>query len=231
MKVAVLQSSYIPWKGYFDIINDVDLFIFYDDVQFTKQDWRSRNRIKTGHGLAWLTVPVGADLDRLINEVTIPDARWATKHFKSLSQSYARAPVFADYEPLLKDIYVDRNWTHLSELNQHVIRTIAAEHLGITTEFRDSREFAASGHKLDRLMDLLVKAQATTYVSGPAAQAYIDPERFDAAGIELVYKDYLGYPEYEQVHPPFDHHVSVLDLLFHTGADAVDYIWGWRSRA
>lgn len=228
-KVAVLQSNYIPWKGYFDIIHDVDLFIFYDDVQYTKNDWRNRNKIKMQNGAAWLTIPVGTDLDHLICEVPLPGERWAEKHYKTLRQYYSRAPFFSLYQPLLEDVYLSRRWGNLSELNQFLIQSIARDYLGITTEFADSRAFAAGGTRLDRLLDLLGKCRATHYVSGPAARNYIDAEVFAAAGIELIYKDYSGYPEYPQFYPPFDHYVTIFDLLFHTGPNAPWYIWGWRE--
>lgn len=228
-KVAVLQSNYIPWKGYFDILHDVDLFIFHDDLQYTKQDWRNRNRIKTPAGLEWLTVPVGASEDRLICEVEIRDPSWAQRHWRRLLQHYGRAPHFRTCRGFLEHVYLGSAWENLSDLNQTMIRTIARELLGIRTELRDSREYAPAGRKEDRLIDLLRKAQATVYVSGPAARSYIHPERFAAEGIELVWKDYSGYPEYPQLYPPFVHGVTVLDLLFHTGPAAPEHIWGWRE--
>ena len=229
MRVAVIQSNYIPWKGYFDIIHDVDVFIFYDDLQYTKNDWRNRNQIKSSHGLQWLTIPVGQRSDRLICDVQIADSGWQKKHWEKLRHSYARAPFFSRYAPFLEDIYLDAHWDNLSVLNQSLITRIAGECLGIPTRFRDSREFSPEGRKLDRLVDLLRKAGATHYISGPSARAYIEPEQFERAGIGLEFKDYGSYPEYEQLHPPFTHAVSVLDLLFHAGPEAPWYIWGWRG--
>ena len=228
-RVAILQSNYIPWKGYFDIINDVDLFIFYDDVQFTKQDWRTRNSIKTSMGVKWLTIPVGSNIDRLICDVAIEDARWQRSHWDSLRQQYGKCPHFKTYEGFLADIYLGKQWTSLSDLNQYVIRHISSQILNIGTPFRDSREFQLSGSKQDRIIDLVVKSEASHYVSGPAAKDYIEPARFDELNIELIWKDYSGYPEYAQLYPPFEHHVSILDLLFHVGPDAGKYIWGWRN--
>lgn len=227
--VVVLQSNYIPWKGYFDLIHDADEFIFYDDVQFTSRDWRTRNKIKTPQGTAWITVPVGADRDRLICEVEIKDASWQAKHWKTIQQNYGKCPYFSRYRAFFEDVYLGRRWQNLSELNQTLIRAISHELLGISTEFRDSRAYHASGHKLERLLELVTKAGADRYISGPAAKDYIDPARFSQAGIELVWKDYSGYPEYPQRYPPFEHGVSILDLLFNVGPDAPWYIWGWRE--
>jgi len=228
-KVAVIQSNYIPWKGYFDLIHDVDEFIFYDDVQYTKNDWRNRNKIKVPNGSNWLTIPVGSDLDRLICEVSPSDTRWQEKHWKTLMQYYSRAPYFKNYRDFFEDFYRARNWTSLSELNSYLITNIAREFLGIPTLFCDSRKFVVHGKRLERLIDLLQLCGADSYISGPAAKEYIVPETFSRAGISLSFKDYSGYPVYPQFHPPFDHCVSILDLLFHVGPDAPWYIWGWRK--
>jgi len=228
-RVAVLQSNYLPWKGYFDIINSADLFIFYDDIQFTKNDWRNRNKIKTNSGPTWLSIPVGNNLNRLVNEVTLPDGQWAKKHWKSIQQNYSRAPFFKIYQGFLEHVYLDRRWASLSELNQYLIRHIAVDFLGINTEFRNSEEFEVQGKKQDRLLDLLKQVGADSYVSGPSAKNYICKTEFEKAGIELLYISYSGYPEYPQFFPPFTHEVFILDLLSHVGSDAPNFIWGWRQ--
>ncbi len=227
--VAILQSNYIPWKGYFDIINDVDLFVFYDDVQYTKNDWRNRNKIKTANGTGWLTIPAGSNKNRLICDVCITDERWQKRHWKTLCQFYGKTRYFANYTTFFEDFYLNRHWISLSELNQYLIRHIAEDFLGVNTEFIDSRQFATKGSKQGRLLDLLQKTGATRYISGPAANNYIDKDQFSAAGIELIWKDYSNYPEYHQLHRPFEHEVTILDLLFHTGEKAPWYIWGWRK--
>lgn len=231
MRVAVIQSNYIPWKGYFDMIHDVDVFIFHDDLQYTKNDWRNRNKIKTAAGTDWLTIPVGTSEHRLICEVEIKDASWQKKHWNLLRTHYARAPYFETYRELLLEIYERTRWDSLSALNQQLIKRISREHLGITTAFRDSRELQPEGTKQERLLDLLRKAGADYYLSGPAAKDYIEPAKFAAAGIELAWKSYTGYPEYPQLFPPFEHAVSILDLLLNTGPEAPRYIWGWREGA
>ncbi len=229
--VGVIQSNYIPWKGYFDIVHDVDLFVFHDDLLFTKLDWRNRNIVKTASGPRWLTIPVGAPQKRLICEVELKDRAWARDHWSLLRHHYGRAPHFKKFAPLLEDVYLHREWTNLSAFNQYLIARIARECLGITTEFRDSRELSLVGHKQERLMDLLGKVGADAYVSGPTARGYIDEEHFEQAGVRLIWKDYAGYPAYPQLHPPFSHEVTILDLLFHVGSAASHYIWGWREHA
>lgn len=229
-RVAVLQSNYLPWKGYFDIVHDVDLFVFYDDVQFTKNDWRHRNKIKTAQGVQWLSVPVGDDGHRLICEVSIADARWQVKHWRTLEQNYGKCAHFARYREYFEHVYLGRAWTSLSELNQTLVRDIASRFLGLPTAFADSRSYGASGHKLERLLDLVKLTGATHYLSGPAARDYIVPERFAEAGVALEWKSYAGYPEYRQRFAPFEHGVSIVDLLFNLGPDAPEFIWGRERR-
>lgn len=230
-RVAILQSNYIPWKGYFDIINDVDTFIFYDDVQFTKNDWRNRNKIKTAQGSRWLSIPVGTSANRLICEVGLEDASWQRSHWDSLRQQYEKCPYFKRYRSFFEDVYLGRHWNTLSEFNQYVIRHIAEDILGVSTQFRDSREFQLRGQKLERLLELLLQCAAGSYVSGPAARSYIEAKRFADLGIELIWKDYSNYPVYPQLHPPFEHAVSILDLIFNVGPEAPYYIWAWRHEA
>ncbi len=231
MRVAVLQSNYIPWKGYFDIIHDVDTFVFYDDVQYTTNDWRNRNRIKTAQGVQWLTIPVGKHMHRLTCDVELPiDELWAHDHWRKIEVAYARAPFFANYRDYLRSLLLDRAWTNLSSLNQTMTIRIARDLLGISTRFDSSVSYNLQGVKSERLLNLLKQVGAREYVSGPAARNYLDEQAFQDAGIEVIWKDYSGYPQYVQLHGDFHHDVTVLDLLFHTGPDAAWHIWGWRNR-
>jgi hypothetical protein len=163
-------------------------------------------------------------------EVAITDPSWARHHWALLKHHYLRAPFFRTYAPMLEGLYLGRSWTNLSELNHHMIRVIARDCLGITTEFRDSRDFACTGSKEERLIDLLEKAGADVYVSGPSARSYVNECHFADHGIRVVWKSYDGYPPYPQHHPPFSHQVTILDLLFHVGPSAPHYIWGWREK-
>jgi hypothetical protein len=229
VKVVVNQSNYVPWKGYFDLIHDADLFVFYDDLQFTKNDWRNRNKLKTAAGVTWLTIPVGKDIDRLICEVALPGGDWAAQHWRRIEESYRAMPHFAAYAPAIREIFLGRGWTRLADLNQCLIKHIAVEVLGMSTRFGDSRDYSLEGRKQDRLMSLLRAVGATTYISGPSAKAYLDESRMNQEGIAVIWKDYSGYPEYPQAYPPFEHAVSILDLIFNTGPAASHYIWGWRA--
>jgi len=228
-KLAAIQSNYIPWKGYFDIIHDVDEFIFYDDVQYTIRDWRNRNKILTPQGEVWLSVPVGAKRSRSIIDVRISDSAWQRKHFKTLEMAYHRAPFWKRYEEFLRYVYLERQWTYLYELNRFLIEHISRDFLGITTKFSDSRDYPTHGAKHEKLLSLVKAAQANVYISGSAAKNYIVAEDYARAGIELVWKDYSNYPEYPQRSKNFTHYVSILDLLFNVGDAAPWYIWGWRN--
>lgn len=228
-KVAVLQSNYIPWKGYFDIISQVDEFIFYDDVQYTNRDWRNRNKIKTPNGLLWLSVPVGEDRNRLICEVEIPDDAWQKKHWQSILQFYAKAPFFDEYRFFFENFYMNEKHANLSDMNINLIKKICSEILGIRTVFRNSGEFNLLGKKENRMLELLEKTGATHYLSGPAAKSYIDERNFAAKDIKLEWMDYSGYPEYRQLFGKFEHGVSILDLIFNVGKESAFYVYGWRS--
>lgn len=228
-RVGIIQSAYIPWKGYFDIIHDVDLFVFHDDIQYTKGDWRNRNRIKTPDGERWLTIPVGTDEHRRICDVQLPGSDWARDHWRRLEAAYGRAPFYRHYCKYFEQFYLGTAWRSLSDLNQALIVGIARDLIGITTEFADSRRFGLTHAKGERVLELLAKTDADVYVSGPAARAYITDAQFAEAGMQVVWKDYSGYPGYDQMYPPFSHAVTILDLLFHTGSSAAWHIWGWRD--
>lgn len=230
-KVAVLQSNYIPWKGYFDIIHDADLFVFYDEVQFTKNDWRNRNILRAKEGLRWISVPVGKKISRSIDNVPLLDKTWQKKHWAQICEYYRTAPFFPFYRSFFEDMYLSCQWSYLHELNQCLIQFIAKDLLGIETHFANSRDYQSSGSGHKKLLELLQSAGAEEYISGPAAKNYIVESDYEAAGIQLLWKDYTGYPEYpQQFDYPFEHGVSILDLLFNVGEDAPWYIWGWREQ-
>lgn len=223
--VAILQSNYIPWKGYFDIIGMVDEFIIYDEVQFTKNDWRNRNRIKTRNGLEWLSIPVRhKSLDQTIAETVVADDRWSVKHWKSIENSYAKAPCFSHYAPEIQRLYERAaNLTLLSEINVLFIREICAL-LKIETLITSSSQYTLAGDRVDRLVNICHQANADAYLSGPAAMDYIDTNAFEDRGIRLEWMEYGGYPEYPQLFPPFQHGVSILDLMFCAGSEARKYL-------
>lgn len=229
-RVAILQSNYIPWKGYFDIIHDVDTFIFYDDVQYTTNDWRNRNRIKTEAGPQWLTIPVGKHMHRRICDVPLPaDGAWAEDHWRRIERAYRDAPHFEAYRAFFEGIYLGSTCSSLSEFNQVLVQGVSRDLLGLATAFARSTDYTLAGTKAGRVIDLLKQAGATHYVSGPAARSYLTADMLAAEGIAVTWKDYAGYPAYVQLHGEFRHEVSIVDLLFHTGPAAAEFIWGWRA--
>jgi hypothetical protein len=223
--VAIVQSCYIPWKGYFDLIGRVDHFLLYDDVQFVKRHWHNRNRIKTANGPLWLSIPVRTKGRYLqtIGETTVSE-KWAEKHWRSIAGAYARAPHFSQYEAVFCAAYETADgMERLSDINAHFLKLIAGL-LGIETRVSWSGDYPAAGHKTDRLLDLCRAVGARSYLSGPSARDYFETGKFQAAGIEVEWMDYAGYPEYLQLHGEYDSAVSVLDLIFSTGPAARDYM-------
>jgi hypothetical protein len=227
MRCVILQPSYIPWRGYFDQIKRADTFVFYDDVQYDKRGWRNRNRIKTPHGVRWLTIPVysrGAQTQHIpIQDIRICwDRPWNQEHWSTIAMAYRRAPYFRTYAALLEEFY-QRRYDSLADFTIELTEALAGA-LGIShTRYLRSSALAAAGAKTDRLLDILHKVGASDYLSGPSARGYIEEEKFLAAGIRLEYMQY-DYPEYEQLYPPYDPQVSIIDLLFMTGPRALEYI-------
>lgn len=224
MKVAILQSNYLPWKGYFDIIGQVDVFIFHDDLQYTKNDWRNRNKIKTSSGPQWLTVPCGTSEKRLICEVTLNDSSWQQRHWRQIEAAYRNSPYFNQYKDYFCRMLLEHQWINLSEMNQTFIRNIAEQFLGMKTTFDDSRRYDLKLTKGQRVLELLQKVGATSYLSGPAAKTYLNPADFEAAGIELLWMDYSEYKEYTQFYPPFTHQVSIIDMFLNLGSETSKYM-------
>jgi len=225
-KIAILQSNYIPWKGYFDIIGSVDEFVLYDDMQYTKNDWRNRNKIKTRNGLEWITIPVRVEsLAQTIRETKIVNPLWRKQHWKTLAQNYAKAGHFKEYKDIFEELYLGATEVYLSEINRKFILAINGL-LGIATTIRCSSEFTLAPGKSERLLELCKTLGATTYLSGPAASDYLDAAIFAEAGIAVEWMDYSGYPEYTQLFPPFEHGVSIVDLLFNEGGNAPKFMKG-----
>lgn len=224
-KIAILQSNYIPWKGYFDMIAAVDEFILYDDMQYTRRDWRNRNQIKTPQGVQWLTVPVQVKgkYHQKIRETEIDGFDWAAVHWKALAQNYRRATYFSEISAWLEPLYLHERFTHISQLNRRFIEAIC-NYLEIKTIIKNSWDYTLLEGKTERLADLCMQAGGAEYISGPAARNYIDEKIFVDMGIKLMWFDYSGYPEYPQLFGDFFHGVTILDLLFNCGKDSSRYM-------
>ena len=224
MKGIITQSNYIPWKGYFDSIQKVDVFVIYDDMQYTKRDWRNRNLIKTVNGLKWLSIPVQVKgkYFQKINETLVSDPDWSEKHFNLIKESYRKAPYFKSHICWIESLYSNCNQDNLSHINQYFIENIN-EFLGINTKILRSEEFQLVEGKTEKLLAICNDLNISDYYTGPAAKEYIQENLFTQDNISVHYLDYSDYPIYPQINGVFEHGVSVLDLIFNLGEQAKEY--------
>jgi len=223
--VIITQSNYIPWKGYFDAISISDEFVVYDDMQYTKRDWRNRNLIKTQQGLKWLTIPVEVkgNFFQKINETKIADKNWNKQHWDILKQAYSKSKKYSETKDFVENLYRSISFDYLTEVNVHFITEICA-YLKIDINLKMSSDFVLNEERSQRLLDICLELNATDYYSGPAAKAYMDEKIFEDAKIGVHYLDYSNYLEYEQLNPPFEHGVSILDLIFNEGEDSYKFL-------
>lgn len=233
-RVAVTQSNYIPWKGYFDIIQSCEHVVFLDDVQYTRRDWRNRNQIKTPQGLKWLTIPVdvrGQYSNQRICEVNTSENGWAQSHWSQIEQSYRKAPFFKEQKPFLQGLFEQAaQINNLSKINFLFIKSIC-ERLEIPTQFSWSTDHYSLAEldtfsSTERLLGLARKVNANEYISGPAAKEYMELDIFEQASMEVKWADYSDYKIYEQLHGEFTHGVSIIDLLMMTGPMARNFLKG-----
>lgn len=226
-KVIITQSNYIPWKGYFDSMALVDEFILYDDVQYTRRDWRNRNLIKTPQGLKWLTIPVEVKgkYYQKIRDVRVIDKNWAEDHLKAIRFNYAKANSFKEVFPFLEETYHQAaELSFLSDINFLFLKKIS-DYLNIKTEIKFCWEYDyRESDKNLRLIEICKLSGATDYFSGPAAKDYMNVQQFEENGVRVHWLDYSGYAEYEQPYPPFEHGVSIIDLLLNMGKHSFNYL-------
>ncbi len=221
MRLAVLQPSYLPWLGYFDQIDRVDVFVYYDDVQYDRNGWRNRNRVKGPNGPVWLTVPVkhtGRGLQRICDVEIDGQRNWAQKHLRSIAQFYAKAPYVNDYIPRLTEL-LGQTWTHLADLDIAINEAII-EWLGLGARVVRSSTLRVEGDRNERLIHICRHFGAGHYLSGNAAKSYVDLEAFAASGISVEWQDY-EHPNYSQLHGTFVSHLSTIDLLMNAGPETL----------
>lgn len=216
-KVAIVQSNYIPWKGYFDLIASVDEFIIYDEVQFTRRDWRNRNRIKTPNGTSWLTIPVETKggYFQSIQNTRISQNNWREKHLASLAHNYRRAPYYNELKNFTETVY-SQDSNNLSEVNIHIIKEICG-FFEIKTKINLSSNYELSGDKSEKLASICEQSGADVYISGPNAKNYLDYQVFKKRKIKVDWFNYENYPVYQQLWGDFEHSVTILDLLYNCG--------------
>lgn len=223
--VVITQSNYIPWKGYFDAIALADEFVIYDDMQYTKRDWRNRNIIRTPSGNKWLTIPVevkGKYFQR-IRDTRISDKNWAGQHWNIIREAYRKSENYNFHKDFLENLYMTTSEDFLTDVNQRFLSAICSE-LKIPCHFRISSEFDLKTERNERLAYICGQLGATHYYTGPAAKDYLDESVFTEKNIKISYLEYSGYPEYKQLQQPFDHYVSIIDLMLCEGKNAVQYL-------
>ena len=231
MKIAIAQPTYLPWLGYFDLLDQVDKFVLLDTVQFEKQSWQQRNRIKTPTGLMWLTVPVvfRGRLEQRIVDVEIREADFWRDHLRAVELNYRRAPFFGDYYPAWSELLrTASSDLRLAELNVTLLRWLA-QALGSDTPMVRSSELAVDGKRTHLLAEICGVLGATTYVSPLGSAEYLLNELsiLTDRGVDVVFQHY-EHPTYSQPFPPFQPHASALDLLFNEGDNSLPVLRGGR---
>ncbi|PWG04260.1 WbqC family protein [Polaribacter aquimarinus] len=223
--IAISQSNYIPWKGYFDLIKSVDEFVIYDEMQYTKNDWRNRNMIKTINGVEWITIPIkhSGHFGQKINETKTTNVLWKKKHWKTLKQNYSKAPFFNQYSTFIEALYLNNTEVNLSMINYSFINVIC-KILEIDTKITFSKDLNLVGNKSEKIINICKQLNAKSYISGPAAKNYIDKELFKKEKIDLKWMDYSKYKPYHQLHGSFNHNVTILDLIFNEGENAKNFL-------
>lgn len=226
-RIAIIQSNYIPWRGFFDLIARCDVYVIYDSVQYSKNHWHNRNRLKSPKGPSWVTIPIISNFGQPIEAVEISQP-WAEKHWNFVDTNYRKAPYFDALAPGIKSLFDACSRERLlTNINEIMLRGIS-DQLGIATTIVRDSAFHTTGVRTDRLVDLCLKAGATHYLSGPSAKSYLEEEKFAEAGIVVEWMTYPDYPEYPQLWGAFEPALSIVDLLLNAGPNSPGL---WRSSA
>ena len=234
MRIAITQPTYLPWLGYFDLIDQVDTFVVLDTVQFEKQSWQQRNRIKTPTGLMWLTVPVAfrGRLGQKVQDVEIREAEFWRKHLRGIEVNYGRAPFFGEYFPQISSVIGNcQPGTQLVDLNLRLIDWFL-QMFGIRTPVVRASSLAQEGKRTELLANICQKLGATQYVSPLGSADYLLDEMryFQDTGVEVSFQNYT-HPEYRQLFPPFVSHASALDLIFNEGEHSAEIMRSGRCKS
>lgn len=217
MIVAIHQPQYLPWPGYFNKIIKCDIFVFLDDVQYKKNEWQNRNKIKTARGEIWLTVPVHYKFGQKINEVEIDNSIfWAKDHIKTIKINYQKSPFFKDFFPVIEDL-LSKKYTKLVEINVASVKSIL-EYLGIKKQIIMSSALKVETEKTDRLVDICKKLSATVYLSGIGAKGYLEEEKFKKENIKVEFQNF-SISVYPQLYGGFISNLSIIDMIFNIGKD------------
>lgn len=223
-KVIITQSNYIPWKGYFSAMREATHLVLYDDMQYTKRDWRNRNMLITPNGPKWLSIPINVKgkYYQKINETQVNDNNWGYNHWNFIKNNYIKSPYFKEYQHHFIDLYLNPSSSYLSDINLDFIKKIITL-LEIDIKIISSKEFDLKGDKTEKLVNVCKELNAEKYYTGPSAKNYMDESLFIDNNIEIEYYNFSGYPEYKQQWGGFDHAVSVLDMFFNLGPETIKY--------
>lgn len=225
MRIGILQPGYLPWLGFFEQLASCDIFVLYDDVQYDKNGWRNRNRVKTATGAQWLTVPVHVKFGEhpLVKDVIIDNKQhWRKKHLRSLQLNYGKAPYYQNYRAIFEETYA-REWLNLVELDVHFIKRLADALRIDTGKIVLSSSLHITGDTIPRLIKICQHFKADVFYEGAAGKDYLNEEAFSEAGIKLEYQNYR-HPVYRQLHGEFLPYLSVLDLLFNEGPNSLSIL-------
>jgi hypothetical protein len=219
-RIAIIQSAYVPWRGFFDLIGRCDEYVIFDSVQYAKRHWHNRNKLVTPNGPVWVTIPVvtKSRFEQPIQDVTVSE-EWTDRHWRTIVSNYRRAPLFDARASQLQTLFqACANETHLTRINESFLRYVART-LGLSTVITRDNDYDPVGTRTARLLDICIKAGATHYLSGPSARAYLEERAFQEAGISVEWMDYPTYPVYRQMWGDYEPAVSILDLLLNAGTD------------
>jgi len=222
MICAIHQPQYLPWLGYFDKVAQADIFVILDDVQYKKNEWQNRNKIKTAQGWQWLTVPVIYKFGEKINQVKINNqANWRKQHYQSLSINYKKASYFVQYDPFFKQVY-EQSWDKIVDINVYLLKHLL-QLLKINTRLIRSSELGIKTASTERLVDICKSLKADTYLSGIGGRDYLDLPLFSQNNISVIFQEYK-HPEYVQLYNKFEPFMSVVDLLFNHGQESISIL-------
>ena len=222
MFVAIHQPQYLPWIGYFDKLDRADVFVLLDNVQYKKNEWQNRNRIRTSQGWQWITVPVLYKYPEKINVVKINNAvDWRRKHLNALISNYSKAPFFKEHRLFFEETFA-RHWEYLGEINLHIIQYLNRA-LGINKEIVLASRLSLREEPTERLIDICKHVQTDTYLSGKDGAKYMNFDTFAQANIQVTFQDF-HHPTYSQLHEPFEPFMSIVDLLFNHGSHSLEII-------
>ncbi len=224
MLIAIHQPQYLPWLGYLDKIDKADVFVILDNVQFKKNEWQNRNRIKTSQGCQWITVPVLYRFPEKISEVRVNNREnWGRKHLQALITNYSKSPYFENYNNFFEDIF-NRNWDRLVDINIEIIKFLITA-LDLKTRLVIASDLKLREEPTERLIDICKTLGSNKYLAGQDGNKYMNLELFKKEGMEVIFQDFK-HPVYNQLFGEFEPYMSAIDLLFNCGDDSLAILRG-----